>query len=158
MLVRALGDDDRWWAEEELTRVWGATAVARLGELVDAAGCPGLVAMVADERAGLLTYVHRGDEVEVLTLHVSNQGTGVGRSLMDALWTEAQEIGVGRIWLVTTNDNLRAIDFYQRWGLDLSELIHDGVAASRGVKPGIPEVGPNGIPVRHELVFERRVA
>jgi ribosomal protein S18 acetylase RimI-like enzyme len=157
MLVRAVRDDDRSWAREELIRVWGARAVARLGELVDASGCPGLMAVVDDERAGLLTYRPSGVEIEVLTLHVANPGIGIGRSLMDALWAEAEESGVGRIWLVTTNDNVRAIDFYQRWGMDLAELIRDGVAASRRVKPGIPEVGDNGIPVRHELVFERRI-
>ena len=131
MVVRAFQGDDRSWVDEELTRVWGATAVARLGELVEAAGCPGFVAVVDDERAGLLTYVRRGDEIEVLTLHVASQGTGVGRALMDALWAEAQRAGVDRVWLVTTNDNVRAIAFYQRWGLDLVELISEGVADSR---------------------------
>jgi ribosomal protein S18 acetylase RimI-like enzyme len=156
MLVRALVDDDRSWAREELIRVWGATAVARLGELVDAADRPGFVAVVNDQRAGLLTYVQRGDEIEGLTLHVARQGAGVGQALMDALWVEAQEIGVSRVWLLTTNDNVRAIAFYQRWGMDLVTRVHDGVSASRLVKPRIPLVGGDGILVRHELVFERR--
>ena len=59
-----------------------------------------------------------------------------------------------RIWLVATNDNIRAIDFYQRWGMDLVGLIKDGVAASRMVKLSIPMTGHDGIPVRHELIFE----
>ena len=59
-----------------------------------------------------------------------------------------------RLWLITTNDNVRAFAFYQRWGMDLRRLIRDGADASRRVTPSIPIIGTSGIPVRHELEFE----
>ena len=46
---------------------WGTTTVARLGELVDAAGLPGFAAIDRDEPVGLLTYVERPDGIEVAT-------------------------------------------------------------------------------------------
>jgi hypothetical protein len=38
--------------------------------------------------------------------------------------------------------------------MDLVALVNDGVAASRKVKPSIPMTGSDGIPIRHELIFE----
>jgi len=38
--------------------------------------------------------------------------------------------------------------------MDLVRVIPNGVTESRRVKPSIPEVGSNGIPLRHELEFE----
>jgi ribosomal protein S18 acetylase RimI-like enzyme len=158
MEVRARNEADQSWSVETLRRAWGSTSVARMGELVDTATLPGLVAIMDGLPVGLLTFAAGDDEIEVVTLHAEREGTGVGRSLMDALLDEAHRRRARRIWLVTTNDNVRAISFYQRWGMDLVAFIRDGVAASRRLKPQIPDVGVSGIPVRHELVFALRLA
>ena len=76
---------------------------------------------------------------------------------MDAVLAHARGEGVGRIWLVTTNDNLRALGFYQRWGLDLVALIRNGASTSRRVKASMPTTGRNRIPIRHELELEFRL-
>ena len=136
---------------------WGATTVARLGELVEAARLPGFVAIDDDLAVGLLTYVERADGIEVVTIQAVAAGRGVGRALMDAVYDRAVERDAPRLWLITTNDNVRAFAFYQRWGMDLRRLIRDGVEVSRLVKPSIPSLGNAGIPVRHELEFERVV-
>lgn len=137
-----------------LEQGWGATTVARLGELVDASPLPGLVVVDDDERIGLLTYIERVDGIEVATIQALEEGRGVGRALMDAMYHQAVQRGAPRLWLMTTNDNVRAFAFYQRWGMDLRRVIHDGVDASRQVKPSIPLIGLTDIPVRHELEFE----
>jgi ribosomal protein S18 acetylase RimI-like enzyme len=154
VVVRTLTEEDRNWSGDSLRRTWGSTSVARRGELVDAAGLPGLVAFLDDLPVGLLTYARREDAIEVVTLHAEREGVGVGRALMDELLRRARATGVGRIWLVTTNDNIRAIAFYQRWGMNLVGFEADGVNASRRFKPSIPMVAENGILIRHELVFE----
>jgi hypothetical protein len=38
--------------------------------------------------------------------------------------------------------------------MDLRRVIRNGVDASGRVKPSIPTIGSDGIPVRHELEFE----
>ena len=154
MLVRGLGDADQSWKVSTLERAWDSTMVARLGELIDAAVLPGFVATEGDEIIGLLTYAQRQAELEVVTLQSLRPGHGVGRTLMDAARDHAARRAVRRIWLITTNDNVRALTFYQRWGMDLSRLVRDGVDESRLVKPSIPAIGDNGIPLRHELEFE----
>jgi RimJ/RimL family protein N-acetyltransferase len=65
--------------------------------------------------------------------------------------------GVGRVWLITTNDNTAALRFYQRLGFDLVALHRDAVDAARSIKPSIPLVGNDGIPIRHELELELRL-
>jgi ribosomal protein S18 acetylase RimI-like enzyme len=154
--VRRLHPDDEGWKRASLVAAWGATVVARRGELLDTMLLEGFVAVDAGAPIGLLTHADRGDEVEVVTLHAEAQGRGVGQALMDAVWDYARSIGARRLWLSTTNDNIRAIGFYQRWGMDLAELRRDGVTASRAVKPAIPLVA-GGIPIRHELIFERHI-
>ena len=55
----------------------------------------------------------------------------------------------------TTNDNLKAMGFYQRRGFDMARLYRNAVDAARSIKPEIPTVGEDGIPLRHEIEFEK---
>ncbi len=155
--VRAIEPGDRTWVDATLAVGWGSTRVARLGQVIEAASLPGFVAEVDGRRTGLATFAERPDGLEVVTIQALIEGRGVGRSLLDRLRRHGLEVGSPRLWLVTTNDNVRAFGFYQRWGMDLVRLVVDGVAQSRRRKPSIPEVGSGGIPLRHELVFELRL-
>lgn len=149
--------DDDEWKLATLEAGWGSTCVARLGELIDAAELPGFVAELGGQRVGLITFAARPDGIEVVTLQSLTEGVGVGRSLMDHLHEVAVEGDAPRLWLTTTNDNTRAFDFYQRWGMDVVRVVWDGVSASRQVKPSIPEIGNNGIACRHEIELELRL-
>jgi GNAT superfamily N-acetyltransferase len=148
-------DDD--WKRSTLDVGWGSTGVARLGELIDAAQLPGFVAELDGRRVGLLTFAARPDGIEVATLQALTEGSGVGRALMDRVHALAIELDAPRLWLITTNDNIRAFAFYQRWGMDLVRVVRDGVVASRRVKPSIPTTGSNGIMLRHEIELELRL-
>jgi GNAT superfamily N-acetyltransferase len=153
--VRPLGEADRSWALGVEEDSWGEVVVARLGELVDPARLPGFVAVVDGRRVGLATYSVRGGECEVVTIRSLEEGRGVGRALLDAVRDAAARAGCRRLWLITTNDNLRALGVYQRWGLDLVALHRDAVTrARRTLKPSIPERGEGGIPIAHELELE----
>jgi len=152
--VRPIDAGDLEWKVAALQAVWGGTEVARKGELIDALELDGFVAVDGVDRIGLLTYALRGQELEVVTVHVDRAGEGVGRALMDAARNQASLLGAMRMWLTTTNDNVRAYRFYQQWGMDFIALYHDGVARSRALKPSIPLTGTDGIAIRHELEFE----
>jgi NAD(P)-dependent dehydrogenase (short-subunit alcohol dehydrogenase family)/ribosomal protein S18 acetylase RimI-like enzyme len=155
--VCPLGDGERDWANAELQGAWGEGA-ARLGELVDFRALPGFVARIAGRPAGLVTYAIRGDACEVVTLNSLEPGRGVARALLDAVRAAATAAGCTRLWLITSNDNLRALRLYQRWGLELVALHRDAVNRSRAtLKPGISERGEDGIPIAHELELELRL-
>jgi ribosomal protein S18 acetylase RimI-like enzyme len=149
--VRALVPGDAAWAGAVHRAAWGTPQAARLGELVDLRRLPGLVALLDGERAGLLNYDLRDGSLEVVSLVSLAEGRGVGRALLEGARRRAQAAGCRRLWLVTTNDNLRALALYQRFGMDIVALHHGAVARSRKLKPAIPEVGRNGIPIAHEL-------
>ena len=59
-----------------------------------------------------------------------------------------------RIWLITTNDNINAIKFYQKCGFVFSAVYCDAIKNSRRIKPEIPLIGNFNIPIRDELEFE----
>ena len=104
---------------------------------------------------GAATYVVDGDSCELLTLHAQHQFAGVGTALVEAVVEVAREAGCRRLWVVTTNDNVDALRFYQRRGFRLTEVRPGAVDMSReSLKPEIPLVGAHGIPLRDELELE----
>jgi len=74
--------------------------------------------------------------------------------MLEAVAAVAREEGCRRVWLITTNDNLRALRFYQRRGFHLVAMHPNALARSRELKPSIPEIGLDGIPLRDELELE----
>jgi ribosomal protein S18 acetylase RimI-like enzyme len=135
---------------------WWSSRVARRGEVVRPLDHPALVAEDDERRLlGVLTYVIDGESCEVLTLHAHERFRGVGTALVSAVRSIAVDAGCRRLWLITTNDNVEALRFYQRRGFRLAALHAGAVDASRArLKPEIPAVGNHGIPLRDELELE----
>ena len=157
--VEVRGADDEEEARRLSRRVrstWG-DLVARRGEVVDPAQGELIGAYVDSEIIGVASYAIRGAECEVVAIEAYQQRQGIATALMDEIRTRAAAAGCRRLWLVTTNDNVPAIGFYQRWGMDLAEFRRDAVTEARvRLKPDIPETGHDDIPIRHELEFEIR--
>jgi GNAT superfamily N-acetyltransferase len=155
--VRPLAPDDEEWERQTILAAWGSTIAIRRGEPLELVGLPGLVAELDGARAGLLTYRVDDGECEVASLNSLMEGRGVGGALLDAVVEVARAAGCGGLWLATTNDNLRALRLYQRRGWRLVALRPGAVIAARRLKPGIPEIGLEGIPLRDELELELRL-
>jgi ribosomal protein S18 acetylase RimI-like enzyme len=152
VVVRPLCDADLPWAEQLLDEELGGRHQARRGELIDVLALPGLVAESDGECVGLLTYRRADGGAELEVMAASRRHAGVGTALVEAVKRELA--GQGRLWLVTTNDNLDALRFYQRRGFVLVGLRPGAVAAGRELKPSIPAAGAFGIPLRDELDLE----
>jgi GNAT superfamily N-acetyltransferase len=154
--VRAATADDRNTIAAFL-EVRGMRPIARLGELIDPADDP---AILAEDPyggiTGVLTYRITGVDCEVRTLFAAVTTTGTGTALLDAVEEVARAAGCRRLWLITTNDNLDALRFYQRRGLRLAELHPGAVDRSRTtLKPSIATIGEYDIPIRDEIVLEK---
>jgi GNAT superfamily N-acetyltransferase len=154
LTVRPADPADRDWIESFLAR-HDSARVARRDELLAPLEHSMLVAIDGAEPAGLLTYVLGADACEVLTLHAVRPWHGAGSALLHAVAKIARDARCSRLWLVTTNDNVDALRFYQRRGFRLRALYPGAVDASRrDRKPEIPRIGDHGIPLCDELELE----
>ncbi|MBA3653014.1 MAG: GNAT family N-acetyltransferase [Actinobacteria bacterium] len=124
----------------------GGRMQARRGELIDVLSFPGFVV----ERDGVLTYRQDDGGCELTVIAAGQRHTGIGTALINALRAAVE----GRIWLITTNDNLDAIRFYQRRGFRLRRVHPGAVDVARRLKPEIPDIGHYGIPMRDEVELE----
>ena len=132
--------------------------VARLGRLEYPLDHPALLAERGGLLAGVLTYVIDGEDCEILTLHAAERLRGTGTELVRHVERLAAERGCGRLWLLTTNDNVDALRFYQRRGFRLVELHPGAIDEARArLKPELPELGDHGIPIRDELILEKEI-
>jgi GNAT superfamily N-acetyltransferase len=149
-IIRPYTPADAEWARELLTASFGSHLVVSRGILQDAGALPGFVAEQDGTPVGLITHNITRDECEVVSLI----GPGVGAYLLAATVEHARAQSCHRIWLITTNDNTRALRFYQRQGWDLTALHRDAATEARKLKPAIPGTGEDDIPIRHELELE----
>jgi ribosomal protein S18 acetylase RimI-like enzyme len=153
--VRAREETDRDEVEAFLAER-NALHVARLGRLEDARDHPALVAERDGALAGVLTFVIDGEACEILTLHTRARFAGAGSALIERIERVAADAGCARLWLITTNDNVDALRFYQRRGFRLAALHRGAVDESRArLKPEIPQIGDHGIDLRDELELEK---
>jgi ribosomal protein S18 acetylase RimI-like enzyme len=139
-----------------MTARWGSTSVARLRRLTDVTGLEGFVAAgESGEWMGYASYEIDGSSLEILVLESVRENRGVASALIARCVARAIESKLDRVWLITTNDNVDALRFYQRRGFVLVALHRNGVSWSRqNMKPEIPELGFHDIPIRDELELE----
>jgi DNA-3-methyladenine glycosylase I len=109
---------------------------------------------VTEDWAGVATYIIKGDQCEIISLDSLDEGKGIGTALINAVVKEAQSRSCRRLFLSTTNDNLHALRFYQKRGFELTAIRRGAVNKSREIKPAIPMLGGNGIPLRDEIELE----
>ena len=155
--IRARHVSDSVWLERQLFESWGSTIVVRGGQVHDASRLSALVAARGDELVGLATFILDDAECELVTLDALRQRSGIGSALLARVAEQAAERGCQRVWLVTTNDNVNAIRFYQRRGLRLIAVHPGAVDEARRLKPTIPVIGAHGIPIHDELEFGLRL-
>jgi len=108
-----------------------------------------------DELVGLVTYHVDGPAGQIVTLDTIVRGRGFGRQLLEAAENKFHNLGLGRAWALMTNDNLRAAGLYLSRGYRLTRIHLDAVDRVREHKPGLPETGYEGIPVRDLWEFEK---
>lgn len=152
--IRPLRPQDRGKVADLIAARWGSPAVAVHGTLYRPAELPGFVALLAGAWVGLVTYRIADAGCEIVTLDSMRPGIGVGTALIDAVEQAARRAGCSRVWLMTTNDNLIALGFYQRRGFSLVAVHRGAVERARRLKPEIPAIGQGGIPIRDEIELE----
>ncbi len=152
--ILPINNEDRRWVELFMLEHWGSEKVVSRGVIHYPQKLPGFVAIKRFEKAGLITYNILGENCEIVTLDSTQPSSGVGTALIEAVKDIAIKSSCKRLWLITTNDNLHALRFYQKRGFMLVVVHRNAVEQSRKLKPEIPLIGNNDIPIRDEIELE----
>lgn len=137
---------------------WGGSTMISRGRVFNV---DTLSALLARDEAGAITGAvtwHRsGPTAEIVSLNALVPRQGIGSGLLTAAESRLAKAGVSEVVIVTSNDNLSAVAFYQKRGYRLVEVLLGGVDRAREQKPSIPVIGDQGIPIHDEWVFHKRL-
>ena len=151
---RQLTDADRPKILRFFLDHWGANIIVSRGRVHHAKTLEGFLLENEGEIEALITCHVDKEELEIVTLDSLRENRGAGTVLMECAVEKARALNCRRVWLITTNDNTRAIRFYQRRGFDLVAVHRNAMEEARRLKPQIPLTGFDGLPIRHEVEFE----
>lgn len=130
---------------------WGDERIVINGKMIIPSQENGFLIFNSIEIIGLITYRKKDSRYEILTLNSLIENQGVGSALLETLINVASERHVNTITVVTTNDNTRALRFYQKHGFVISDFRINELRHSRTLKPSIPLLGNDSIPIRDEI-------
>ncbi|WP_121662137.1 GNAT family N-acetyltransferase [Metabacillus litoralis] len=131
---------------------WGSPEMVVSSRIYDCSSLDGFAVIDKEDKIiGLITYIIRNNECEIISLDSIEEGRGIGSLLLQEVENLANKKNCNLVKLITTNDNLLALKFYQKRGFILSQIFIDAVKKARKLKPEIPLIGNDGIPIRDEI-------
>jgi N-acetylglutamate synthase-like GNAT family acetyltransferase len=152
--ISEINDTDKTLVSNFISDSWGSPLSVSRGKIYDTPNLPGFICKKNDKIIGLITYNIKNNECEIVTLDSKVKNRGLGTKLIDKVIDRAKVKNCKRVWLITTNDNSNAIRFYQKRGFEWAGFYKDSMEESRKIKPEIPELGNDNIPMKHEIEFE----
>ena len=139
----------QFWKEH-----WDDEFVIAHGTIFQPDTVSGFIALDDNEWVGLITHTFLETDCEIVSIDSLRENEGIGTALIEKVIEEARANQCRRVHLTTTNDNLRGLGFYQKRGFQLCALRVNAMEEARKLKPGIPLLGENGIPLRDEIELE----
>ncbi len=137
---------------------WGSPEMVISSGIYDCTTLDGFAVLNEDTViTGLITYVRKDEGCEIISLDSLEEKMGIGTALIKEVEKMAARSGCRRITLITTNDNLAALKFYQKRGFVMTAIHRNAVENARKIKPEIPLIGNDGIPIRDEIQLEKVV-
>jgi ribosomal protein S18 acetylase RimI-like enzyme len=156
--LRRIDDRDREWIRSFIRDQWSGESVVVHGAVYYPHLLSGFIAEDGKgEAIGLATYHIQDAACELVSLDSMRRGEGVGSALIAALVLECGKQKCSRLWCVTTNDNLPALEFYQKRGFHIVAVHPGAVERARILKPSIPLWGIESIPIRDEIELEMQL-
>lgn len=159
MVSPPTSEADRRWLTAFWLAQWGSDSMVTRGTMHRLPDGMSLIARGETGNVGAATYVLDPEDgsCELLSLNAAARGRGVGSALLAAAEESARKRGSRKIWMVTSNDNLDALRFYQRRGYRLVTVHAGAIDDARRLKPSIPAIGNHGIPLHDEIELGKRL-
>ncbi len=155
--IRPVEKKDKDLVLKILNEHWGSALIISRGLIYYADELPGFIAEIDNETAGLITYYLSGNKCEIISLNSYKENIGIGTGLLRALIEEIGKTDINKISVITTNDNLQALGFYQKRNFHMFKIYPGAVKKSRKIKPSIPLYGSDGIEIRDEIELIREI-
>ena len=96
-----------------LSSCYTTTMIIR-GKEIDMTKTEGFYFREGEDIIGLITYMVYDNLLEIISLDSLHENQGIGSKLLGAVIHEAKERKLQKIVLITTNDNINAMKFYQK--------------------------------------------
>ena len=154
MELMKINQENRDRINDFIMHQWFTMQMVVHGESIDLSKAEGWYASEDNEIIGLVTYRFTGNDMEILSLDSLVENKGTGTALLHQAISEARNAGLERVRLITTNDNLHAMRYYQKRGFDMICFYQNALDDARKIKPEIPLTGIDEIPLKHEIELE----
>ena len=155
--IEEITEKNRQRVNDILIKEWEATDIIIRGKIIDGTKLDGFLAIKDNEIIGLITYMIENNECEIVSLNSFEENKGIATRLINTVKELAIKKNCTRLKLITTNDNIRAIEFYQKRGFVFANIYINSIENSRKLKPEIPMFTDNGLPIRDEIEFEMKL-
>ncbi len=152
-MIIPINNDLRPKVNQLIADEWAGPIVVTKGVAHDTSTADGFVSIDNGVLTGYILYTIQNHQCEILALQSLVENHGIGSNLIESVINIAKSSSCTRVWLITTNDNVHAIRYYQKFGFELTGVYINALDESRKQKPSIPQFGNEGIPLKHEFEF-----
>lgn len=156
--IRRIEEKDKDFVKQALKNLWGSEEIVYCGKMYDGSTLPGFLAVESERIVGLVTYIVEESICQIISINALTPGQGIGTKLIEAVIQKAKENNCTSLLVITTNDNIEALRFYQKKGFVLKAVHVNALEKSRKIKPEIPFIGEHGIPLRDEIELEMNIS
>lgn len=153
--IEKISNDTRNMVNQFFIDNWFSTDMSIRGKIIDGTKLDGFLLQEDNKIIGLATYTFFGNICEIVSLDSKRENIGIGSALLKEIEKIAIDNNCIKMRLITTNDNMRALQFYQKRGYCLTKLYPNAMEEVRKVKPNVPKLGDNNIPLRDEIELEK---
>lgn len=154
MEIRFAQIEEKQKVKELFIREWNSDVMVSKGHQHFVENLEAVLVLDDYKIVGVLTFNLTNNEVEIVSLDSFDERKGIGVQLLDFALNHFKNLNLDRIWLITSNDNCHAMRFYQKRGWKMVNIHLNAIENARKIKPEIPLIGYDGIPILHEIEFE----
>jgi len=152
--IREKENADNNWINDKLKENWGSSILISRRKKYESSSLDGFIAENNEDKLGMCLYRIANNECEIIVFEAFEQQKGIGTALLNTLIEKCSNSKLKRIWLITTNDNIDALRYYQKHGFEIVCIYRHEIEHSRKMKPEIPIIGNHGIKINDEIEME----
>lgn len=156
-MIIPINEEFRVQVNQHISEEWAGPVVITKGTVHDTSYSEGFISLTNGELTGYILYEICRNQCEILVLQSILENQGIGSALIKAVLNKAKQAYCETVWLITTNDNIHAIRYYQKFGFELAAVHINAIEESRKLKPTIPFFGNEKIPLKHEFEFQYKL-